>query len=233
MNRTLLAFVAGTLLAATSRAQDPPKAPHRRVLEEDELPDASFAAERPRYEFLLGVGYARMTLDSGGILDSSDGIHFEPGLSVAPLESLPQVRLGAAVGISLALDNGSGAVVSNDGSLVLLEGEDVTYTLIEPELRVSWRQPLGRDGQFFLEPGVGAGWAFGLLDLSDVARAAGLRDTDSNFFGRAFLRVGARVEGGLAGIEASYLRGGKLDFGHGISGDVGEFYIGIFGALEF
>jgi hypothetical protein len=50
---------------------------------------------------------------------------------------------------------------------------------------------------------------------------------------KAYLRIGLRTGGGLAGIEAHYLRGGHLDFDSDEDGDLETYYIGIFGALKF
>lgn len=226
-----LAVMPVALLVVTAWARAEPLEDY---LLRDETERAPAADAAPRGEFLLGIGYTHMTIASAAeVLDESDGIRFDPSLTFAPLAGLPQLRLGAAVGVSFALDHGGGAVISSGGGLIVLGGGDITFTLIEPELRLSWRQPFGEHGQFFVEPGVGVGWAFGVLDLSQEAEDAGLHDSDSNAFGRVFLRAGARVSGGLAGIEASYMRGGKFDFGGGIDGDIGEFYIGLFGAIEF
>ena len=43
---------------------------------------------------------------------------------------------------------------------------------------------------------------------------------------RPFLRAGYQSNHWLAGLEASYLFGGSLDFGNDIGGDVRELYLG-------
>lgn len=201
----------------------------------------SSATAQGESEFLLGVGYTRMNFDGDNVLiDNRDGIHFDPVFSFAPIQPLPQLRFGAAVGISFAVDDVRGAVVSDaDGGLLFIDGDEASLMLFEPELRVSWRQSFGEEHAYFLETGVGGGGVIGWLSAGDGegdengAADAELDETDAAFMGRVFLRFGMRVEGGLAGIEASYMQGGNLDFGEGISGDVSEVYVGIFGVLVF
>ena len=196
----------------------------------------------PEYdeEFSLGIGYARVVFDGDDTLDDVDAVHFDPVLSFAPLQALPPLRLGAAVGFTVSLDDVGGSVSSGgDDGLVIIGAGDSALLLFEPELRLSWRQPLGSEEVgFFVEPGVAGGGTFAWLDFDDeaVAEAGGSDDPDewdATFHGRAFLRAGLRVSGGIAGLEAGYLRGGEIDFGGDAGGEVEEFYIGIFGALKF
>jgi hypothetical protein len=191
-------------------------------------------------EFSLGAGYMRFNVDGGtNILEGRDGLHLEPVLSFAPVEDVPQLRFGAAVGWSMALDDVSGAFISHDGGTFLVTSGDVTFMTFEPELRLSWRQPLG-DGNFFIEPGVAAGALIGWLDVGDEndptpspADANDFEDTDVTFQWKVFVRAGMRVTGGIAGIEASYMMANRLEFSGNLSGDPSEVYVGIFGALQF
>ena len=192
-------------------------------------------------EFALGVGYTRINVEGAEVLvDDRDGVHFDPYVSFAPLERLPQLRLGGAVGFSVAVDDVRGAFVSGeDGGTLFVSGDDVSFMLFEPELRVAWRQSLAEGEAFFVEAGVGGGAVIGWLSAGDGegddsgAADAELDETDATWMGRAFLRVGAHVTSGIVGLEASYLRGGRLDFADGAAGDVSEVYVGIFGALTF
>jgi hypothetical protein len=189
-------------------------------------------------EFLLGVGYTRINFDGSNVLiDNRDGIHLDPVFSFAPIDDLPQVRLGGAVGFSAALDDVRGATVTDDGDTFFVSGDEATLFLFEPEVRLSWRHDFGEDQACFVEAGVGGGAVVGWLQAGDGDVAgpddADLDSSDAALMGRVLLRAGARVTGGLAGIEASYMRGGTLDFADGVKGDVGEFYFGIFGALKF
>jgi hypothetical protein len=205
-------------------------------------PAAHAAEENDRLfaEFSLGVGYTRMNVDGAtSLLEGRDGIHLEPVLSFAPLEDVPQLRFGAAVGWSVALDEVSGAFITREGESFLATSSDVTFMLFEPELRLSWRQPLG-DGDFFIEPGVAAGAVVGWLDVGDdndttpgPADANSFDDTDVAFQWKVFLRAGMRVPNGLAGIEASYMMASDLEFSDNLRGDPSEVYVGIFGALQF
>jgi hypothetical protein len=192
----------------------------------------------PTWEFSLGLGYSRVEFkDSPPLVDGRDCFHAEPVLSVAPFSAVPQLRLGAAVGWTLAVDDTKGAVISGGNGLVIATSSDVNFMLFEPELRLSWRQPFGPDGLYFIEAGAAAGAAVGWLDVSgqDQATAADadITDTDASFEWKVFLRAGLPVSNGLAGIEASYMRAGRIDFSDDIGGDPSEFYIGIFGSLQF
>jgi hypothetical protein len=209
-----LALIAAPLLCSTARAQ------------------ADYVEDAP--EFSLGIGYANVTLDGSPVIDGEGAIRFEPTLSFSPFRPLPQLRLGTDVGMTLVLDNSSRTIISGDGGLIFAGSSDIPLWLVEPELRLSWRQYLGDDRGSFIEPGVAGGIAFGFLDLdSDDASGDSYDADDSSLFGRIFLRAGARVTGGVAGIEGSWTTGDTLDFGGNASGDLSEFYIGIFGAISF
>jgi hypothetical protein len=184
-------------------------------------------------EFSFGIGWAHIAIDDS-VLDSEDAIRFDPAVSFAPIAKLPQLRLGAALGVSLVLDNSERAIVSN-GGVVIVGHSDVPLWFLEPELRASWRQYFGNQGQFFVEPGVAGGAIIGELHIEadDTAFGQSFDEWASTGAARAFLNVGARVTGGLAGLEVAYLRGGTLDFAENASGEVEQFYIGFFGAIRF
>jgi hypothetical protein len=191
-------------------------------------------------EFSAGVGYSRVIFSgTRNVLDDLDGVHFNPALSFSPLrDALPQVRLGAGVGFTATLDD-VGGVVSSGGGLVAVGTGDTFLFLFEPEVQLSWRQPLGpEEWGFFLEPGVAAGGTIAWLDTDATAfhEAGGTGDPDewdAVFSARAFLRAGFRMGAGYGGLEASWLRAQALDFGHHTGGDLGEFYIGFVGAIRF
>ena len=196
------------------------------------LAQSEFPQGRP--EFLLGVGYSNISIGSSSI-ENEGALHWDPVFSFSPLaEALPQLRLGAAVGVSLLLDNSSRTLISNNGQLIITGSSEVPLWLLEPEVRLSWRQTFGDRGQFFIEPGIAGGFCWGFLDI-DVEGSPGesFDKSDSTLFGRAFLRLGAQVPGGTAGVEASYLSGGTLEFADNARGHLNEWYVGIFGALQF
>ena len=203
--------------------------------------DPAYEGAADNGEFSLGIGYTRIEFDGGGgLIDDRDGIHFDPVISFAPLQKLPQLRLGTAFGISAALDDTRGAIISHDGQLIVISGSDVTLMLFEPELRVSWRQQFGPDGNaFFVEGGAGGGGVAGWLDAGDGdddstdTEDDDFDESDFTWMARVFARFGWHVSTGIVGIEASYLHGGTLDFDEAGEGDVSEAYIGIFGALSF
>ena len=206
----------------------------------ESLPGPSLDEAELDREFSLGVGYSQVIFSgSGNVFDDLDAIHFNPVISFAPFRGLPQVRLGADLGITFSLEDVGGLISSGGGGLIIVGTADTSLMLFQPELCLSWRQPLGsEDVGLFVEPGVAVGGTFGFFDVDNEAflAAGGSGDPDgwdSTWTARAFLRVGMRSSGGLVGLETSYLRGGHLDFGDDNGGDLSEFYIGLFGALKF
>ena len=185
-------------------------------------------------EFSLGVGYANVSLSSSDVIDNEGALRFEPAITFSPIRDLPQFRLGADVGVTLVLDNSSRTIISGDDGLIYTGSSDIPLWLLEPEVRLSWRQFFGEHKQFFIEPGLAGGVAFGFLDLDSTTGDSDSYDaSDCTVFGRVSLRAGAQVTGGIAGIEASWLAGDNLDLGGNASGDLNMLYIGIFGALMF
>jgi hypothetical protein len=229
---TALVAVPASALADDFRGDDFRSDDFRAAQDDDD-------ERRGDREFLLGVGCTRINFDGDNVLiDDRDGVRFDPVFSFAPLDAVRQLRLGAAVGLSIALDDTQGAIISRGGELIVVSGSDASLILAEPELRLSWRQDFGREGnQFFLEGGVGGGGVFAWLDTGDGdddgPEDEDFEASDGTFMGRVFARFGMQVTGGLAGIEASYMQGGSLHFADGVEGDIGEAYIGIFGALKF
>jgi hypothetical protein len=185
-------------------------------------------------DFSLGIGYANIAIGDEA-LEDEDALKFDPSLSLSLVPALPQLRAGIAVGVALVLDDSQRTIVSNNGNLTVTGRSDVPLWLIEPEVRLSWRQYLGDAYAFFIEPGAAAGWTIAYLDIDDTDFPSGdsYSESDSTWHTRVFLRVGARALGGFGGIEASWMRGGDLDLADNGDGELEEFYIGIFGALVF
>jgi hypothetical protein len=182
----------------------------------------------------LSMGYANIDLGASSVISHEGAFRFEPSFTFVPLPSVPQLRVGGDAGASFVLDNSTHTIISHNGQLIIAGSADVPFWMIEPELRLSWRQQFGPDNALFIEPGIAGGFAFGYLELHDANNPdISYHANSSTGFGRAFLRAGARVTGGTAGIEASCLAGGRMDFGGNAAGDLREFYIGVFGALQF
>ena len=190
----------------------------------------------PPGEFSLGIGYAHLSIgDSGSsVLDSEDALRFDGALSYAPFPQVSQLRIGAAVGVSLVLDDSERAIISN-GGLVIVGSSEIPLYLVEPEFRVSWQQFFGRGRHFYIEPGVGVGGVIGnlSLDADDTSSGESFSESDAAFSARAFLNVGFRATGGFAGLQASYMRGGDLEFAENARGEVEQLYVGFFGCLRF
>ena len=186
-------------------------------------------------DFTLGIGYANISIgDSNSLLHSEDALRFDAAVSFAPFPELPQLRLGGGFGVAMVLDNTRRTIISDDG-IVYIGSSDVPLLLLEPELRLSWRQYIGDTGEFFVEPGVGVGGVFANLsiDADDTGTDESFDEWESAVTARAFVNVGFEVTGGMAGFQASYMRGGDLNFAENAGGDIDEFYLGIFGALRF
>jgi hypothetical protein len=186
-------------------------------------------------EFSLGIGYAGISVGDEA-LEGEDALKFDPTLTFSIFPDLPQLRAGFGVGVALVRDDTNRTIISNDGNLVVIGSSDLPLWFVEPEARLSWRQYIGDAYSFFIEPGIAAGWTFGYLDLDDDEDSPGdesYSEGDSTWHTRVFLRIGGRVEGGMAGIEASWMHGGDLDLADNAQGDLEEFYVGIFGTLVF
>jgi len=186
-------------------------------------------------EFALGIGYAHVSIGgSDSLLDSEDALRFDGSLSIAPFPDVPQLRLGGALGFVLTLDNSQRTVVSN-GGLVVVGSSDIPLFMFEPEVRLSWQQPLGESPGFYIEPGIGVGGVYANLsiDADDSPSGRSFDESDWSFSARAFVNVGFLVPGGVAGFQASYMWAYDLDLAANANGSVNEFYVGIFGALRF
>jgi hypothetical protein len=241
--RVSVVFVVGVLVAVTGdvafgqRTLEPLGPDYPSGTRDADVPAWAmerFPAERP--EFGMSVGYANLDLDGSSVLNSESALRIEGWFSFSPLtEPLPQLRLGADVGVSMVLDNSSRTIISSDGNLIYRGSSDIPFWTIEPELQLSWRQTIGRDG-FYLEPGVAGGWAFGFLQLDGDSTVSGdsYDESDSSVYGRVFLRAGTAVRGGIAGFEASWMvSSDEMDFGGDATGKLGQWYVGFYGALLF
>ena len=186
-------------------------------------------------EFLLGIGYANISI--GGSLSalySQNAVMLDPVLSISPVLSLPQLRLGVAADVGFVLDSSQRTIIFDNGGLVITGNSDVPFVLFTPKARLSWFQTLGKSQRFFIEPGIGFGGAFGWLTVNPlVASGKSVNESESTIEGRAFLNIGMQVPDGMAGLQFSYLRGGDMDFANNVRGELSAFYFGIFGAVRF
>jgi hypothetical protein len=191
---------------------------------------ASRADSNVYSEFAFGIGYAHLEVGgSSSALHSMDALRLDADLNFSPFEKLPQFRLGGAFGLSMVIDNSSRTIISNGGTVIITGSSEVPFLTLEPELRMSWRQPF--EGTFFIEPGVGLGAAFAHLSLS--SDNASLDKWGSCFDARVFLNIGLAAPGGHAGLQLSYMHGGPLDFGQNARGDLNQFYVGLFWGTKF
>ncbi len=186
-------------------------------------------------EFLLGIGYANISVGgSSSVLNSQNAVMLDPAFSISPFGSLPQLRLGVAFDVGFVLDNTQRTIIFDNGGLVIAGNSDVPFVLFTPEARLSWCQTFGKSQQFFIEPGISFGGAFGWLTINpEVEGGKSVNESESTIEGRAFLNIGMQVPDGMAGLQFSYLRGGDMDFANNARGELSAFYVGIFGAIRF
>jgi hypothetical protein len=186
-------------------------------------------------EFLLGIGYANISVGgSSSVLNSQNAVMLDPALSISPFGSLPQLRLGVAADVGFVLDSSQRSIIFDNGGLVITGNSDVPFVLFTPEARLSWFQTLGKSQEFFIEPGIGVGGAFGWLTVNpEFQGGKSVNESESTIEGRAFLNIGMQVPDGMAGLQFSYMRGGDMDFANNARGELSAFYVGIFGAIRF
>jgi hypothetical protein len=168
------------------------------------------------------------------VLQDEGALRWDGQFATSPLAALPQLRLGAALGLSMVLDDEK-FIIHSSGGATFIGSADMPLYMLEPEIRLSWRQHLDAGKVWYIEPGIGAGGAFANLSLDgeDTSTGESFDEWDDTWTTRVYLNVGARVVGGLAGVQASYMRGGEIDFAEEASGDLEQWFIGIFGALQF
>lgn len=189
-------------------------------------------------EFSLSIGYANISVGgSSSELNDQGALKLDPVFSFSPVQALPQVRLGLSGSFAMVLDNSSRTFIFNDGNTIITGHSEIPFVMFEPEVRLSWRQLLGDKQNIFIEPGVGFGGAIGWLQIDSDDSSGGddnsTSESDATWEARTFLYVGMEVTGGSAGFEFSYMQGGNMDLADNANGDVSEFYVGFFGALQF
>jgi hypothetical protein len=186
-------------------------------------------------EFLLGIGYANISVGgSSSALKSQNAVMLDPAVSISPIVSFPQLRLGVAADVGFVLNGSQRTIVFDNGGLTVTGNSDVPFVLFTPEARLSWFQTIGKSQEFFIEPGIGVGGAFGWLTVNPlVAGDKSVNESESTIEGRAFLNIGLQVPDGMAGLQFSYMTSGDMNFANNVRGDVTAFYIGIFGAVRF
>jgi len=186
-------------------------------------------------EFFGGIGYDNISLGSNSPISDEGALRFSTGMSAGPIPSLPQLRFGADVGWAMIFDNSTRTVISHNGGLIIAGSSEVPLWLLEPELTLSFRQWFGKKSpSFFVEPGIAGGGAFGFFQLRSVTNPdVTYSENSTTGYGKAYVRAGMVSRTGVFGLEGSYLRGGQLDFGQNINGELQEWYVGIYGAIKF
>jgi hypothetical protein len=185
-----------------------------------------------RSDVSFSIGYAKLWLDgSGPPFDKQDGVRTEIRGSFSPADELPQLRLGFALGFSgftQDIPDGEVIIIDDDDVFVVQTDDFETISFIVPEFQASWKQPIGDDEAFFIEPGVALGVVIGYFTVGDWWWGYEVAEWDANVAVRPFIRAGFQAEDFLLGLEASYLWGGDLHFTEDIHGLPNELYVGFF-----
>jgi hypothetical protein len=89
--------------------------------------------------------------------------------------------------------------------------------------------------KLYIEPGIGIGGVFGNLnvDADDTNAGESFDEWASAFAVRVFVNIGFHAEGDSRACRCRTCGVASLDFAQNASGEIDEFYIGIFGALRF
>jgi hypothetical protein len=187
-------------------------------------------------DFSFSMGYSHLTIDGADPpFNEQDALRFESRISGSPLPELPQLRLGGGLGMSYYYkDYNDGDIVEIGEDVILIEGDSYeSLFLLEPEVQVSWRQPLGK--HMYVEPGIGVGGVFGNLTAGETFGWFYDEDYDewsAGFSARPFLRAAYQYKKYAIGLEGSYLWT-DLDFDDGPGGDTTELYIGAFFSILY
>jgi hypothetical protein len=191
-----------------------------------------------QFTFDTGVGYSHLSLDGSDHFRERDGVRIEPRVSINPFENMPELRLGAGLGVS-----GYSHKLDEDAVITIDNGNDVrtvhsdqweSISILEPEFQVSWRQPMGYDGRWYVEPGVGIGAAVANYGINDNFWWDNEHDSqwDTAFEVRPFVRAGYRTGdsgyGWSFGAEVSYMFGGPIGLTDQVHGTIHELYAGGF-----
>lgn len=194
------------------------------------------APARGEAEFGFGIGYSQVRIDgAGGPFDKQDGLRMEARITTAPIPDLHPLRIGFGLAFSgywHDIPDRYGYDYIGGGYYVYNPDLTQSLTLIEPELQVSWRQPLGE--RFYIEPGVAGGMAIANQWFGDDwSWDTYESEWDSTWTVRPFVRAAFTDGPWRVGIEGSYMWGGNIDVGEFTQGDLSEWYVGAFFALAW
>jgi hypothetical protein len=203
----------------------------------------------------LDFGLGNSTLRFSGAqadLDGSNDIYVRAGLSLSPRRWDERLRIAA--GVSFVSHEATGAPVANQrvqpgGGFGFGFGPSIAdhewnrLRLIAPEITLTWRHYL--TDTVFVEPSLGAVVLLGRYETGVRSGGGWFGGVGASRTEQTRTRTGLGVRPGVKlglqrsresrwrlGLEASYLVG-RLDFGQGIGGSIGEFRGGLFVARAF
>jgi hypothetical protein len=193
-------------------------------------------------EATLGISYAHLELDGAdGTFETHDGVRIEPRFSVSLIDDIPQLRLGAGLGISGYSERTDDDITftDDDGDTFEIDADDVeSLSFLIPEIQLSWRQPVIETGEgaLFIEPGVAVGVLIANYSVDTeywFGSDEDIDEWDTSGAVRPFIRAGYAWSHFVVGLEASYLIGGKLDLFGDVEGDPRELIVGGFVSFRF
>jgi hypothetical protein len=177
----------------------------------------------------FGLGVSTLSFDGDDRLDGERTLGVQFGLTTMPRE-YEGLKLGLHFGAS-SYTQDARFVLPPQPELFTITGTFSDLDLMVPEVRVAWVQPVG---DWFVEPSIGVAVIFGRytagvtrLGLLGRFDDVTIRRNRTGLGVRPGVRAGYLMRDWALGVETSYLIG-RLRFGDGIGGTIGEWYIGGF-----
>lgn len=197
---------------------------------------ARAAFDETDFEVSLSVGYSHLSISGSDRFQERDGVRVEPSVSINPIKALPQLRIGAGLGISgytNELDNDTVITIDNGNqTTVIFADQWESVSLLQPEFLISWRQRLG--DRFYIEPGCGVGVAYTTYAIyNDWWDDEDESESDTTFMVRPFVRAGYKWDHWFAGMEVSYMYGSDINLTDQVHGDLSELFVGGFFGYRF
>jgi hypothetical protein len=193
---------------------------------------SSVLAEEEQH-FSFSVAYTNLSLDGDEFADDFDGWGMAFRWRAKFLEELPNLLIGAS--FQLGFYQGNDTPTDNPFDSPALNESINDVDIFSPTLDLAWRIPLG--SQFFVEPGIGVGWAWGTYN--PVIEGAN-QETNSGLVVRPGVMLGYENDQWSTGLDFQYSVY-WIDFStdagattvSDLDGSHDELYIGIFVRYSF
>lgn len=196
----------------------------------------------PELNFLAAVSHIEQDETVDGfppLVDDEVGGRFAVGVEGPLQDEHTGPRLGGRLAFGVYREDLADRPVAGEPLLTIDEFADLS--IITPQLVSSYRVLFGypEEGAFFVEPGLGAGLAVGVLSFgSDLEFGDQIIGTDIDesqtevsWALSPFLRLGYAADRLRIGAEGGYQWTG-LEFDDGLGADAREWYIGFFFGVQ-